>query len=138
MVNEDRVKLMTKIQIFQDSEKDAAKANNFYGSDYVWLYMIRSLIAYVILYCMAIGVILLYRFEEILATFDLNLFLTYAKWLAGSFLILALPAMVLSYIVYWFQYRKSNKKIREYESNLKILNAIYNAETKNQTTRKAD
>lgn len=138
MVNEEKVKLMTKIQIFHDNETEAIKANKFYGSDYVWLYMIRSLIAYVILYCMGIGMILLYRYEEILTTFDLNLFINYAKWLGGSFLILAIPAMVLSYIIYWFRYRKNRKKIREYEHNLKRLNAIYRVESNNETTRKAE
>ncbi|MGN0293636.1 MAG: hypothetical protein ACI4D3_06485 [Lachnospiraceae bacterium] len=135
MINNDKVRLMTKIQLFENHEKDALKANRFYQRDYLGLHLIRSLLAYVVLFVLVLAVIFLYNWEELLTGIDLTALIHAGKWIILSFFLLLIPSMIASYIVYWFQYRGYRKKIREYVMNLKQLNMYYK-EKNNQTAAK--
>lgn len=132
MINNDKVRLMTKIQLFENHEQDALKADRFFQRDYLGLHMIRSLFAYIVLFILVLAVVFLYNWEELLTGIDLTALIHVGRWIILSFFLLLIPSMIVSYIVYWFQYRRYRRKVRDYVMNLKQLNTYYKEET-NQT-----
>ncbi|MDD7390088.1 MAG: hypothetical protein PUG60_10665 [Lachnospiraceae bacterium] len=133
MINNDKVRLMTKIQVFENHEKDALKANRYFQKDYLGLHLIRSLLAYMVLFLLVLAVIFLYNWEELLTAIDLTALIHAGRWIILSFFLLLIPSMIVSYIVYWFQYRRYRRKIKDYIMNLKQLNAYYNNEETKQS-----
>lgn len=125
MVNNDKVRIMTKIQLFEEQEKEALKANRFFQRDYLGLYMIRSFFAYIVLFILIVAVLVLYHWEGLLTQTDMAVLMQLGKGLLISFVLLLIPSMVMSYIVYWFKYRKCRKKVKEHIENLKQLNNFY-------------
>lgn len=130
MINNDKVKLMTKIQLFENHEKDALKANRYYQKDYLGLHLIRSLLAYIALFVLVLTVIFLYNWETLLTSIDLTSLIHAGKWIILSFFLLLIPSMIVSYIVYWFQYRRYRRKIKDYVMKLKQLNTFYKDDAK--------
>ena len=130
MINNDKVKLMTKIQLFENHEKEALKANRFFQRDYLGICLIRSLFAYIALFILVLLVVFLYNWEELLTKVDLTVLTQWSKWIILSFFLLLIPSMIVSYIVYWFRYRRCRKKVREYVTNLKQLNVYYKEDEK--------
>ncbi|MDO5409515.1 MAG: hypothetical protein Q4F21_03565 [Lachnospiraceae bacterium] len=137
MINREKVKLMTKIQLFENHEKEALKANRFFQHDYLGLYLIRSFLAYVVLYVLVLTVVFLYNWEELLRKVDLFVFMQAGKTILLSFVLLLIPSMIVSYIIYWFRYRAYRRKIKEYIVNLKQLNAFYQKDDQKED-KKAD
>ena len=129
MINNDKVRLMTKIQLFENHEQDALKADRFFQRDYLGLHMIRSLLAYIVLFILVLAVVFLYNWEELLTGIDLTALIHVGRWIILSFFLLLIPSMIVSYIAYWFQYRRYRRKVRDYVMNLKQLNTYYKEET---------
>ena len=48
-------------------------------------------------------------------------------------LLLLIPSMIVSYIVYWFRYRGFRRIVKEHIANLKQLNAFYQKEDEKKT-----
>lgn len=128
MINENKVKLMTKIQLFEDKENEALRTNKWFLSDYLGLYLIRSLIAYIGLVAIVCLVVLIFQWEKILTGMQLTDLIEIAKMMLYSFILLLIPSMIISYITYWFRYRKSRKKIREHLNDLRALKSFYEQE----------
>ena len=133
MINNDKVRLMTKIQVFENQEQEALKANRFFQRDYLGLYMIRSFLAYVLLFILILVVVFLYNWEELLTKLDTAELMDVGKVVFVSFFPLLILSMIASYIVYWFRYRKYRKKVKEHIANLKLLNAFYQKEDEKKT-----
>lgn len=125
MINNDKVKLMMKIQLFEDQEAEVLRAGRFYQHDYLGLHLIRSFFAYTLLYILVMGMVFLYNWEELLTKVKLSALLEGGKVLLISFIVLLIPVMIVSYIVYWFRYRGYRKKIKAHIANLKQLNVCY-------------
>lgn len=133
MINNDKVRLMTKIQLFENQEKEALKANRFFQRDYLGLYLIRSFLAYIVLFALILVVVFLYNWEELLTELELTALLDAGKSILVSFFLLLIPSMIVSYIVYWFRYRGFRRIVKEHIANLKQLNAFYQKEDEKKT-----
>lgn len=125
MVNNDKVRMMTKIQLFADQEKDALRANRFFQRDYLGLYMIRSFFAYIVVFILIVALWILYNWEELLTQTDMDVLIQWGEGIFLTFVLLLIPSMIISYIAYWFQYRRFRKRVREHIEDLKQLNSFY-------------
>lgn len=125
MINEEKVKLMTKIQLFEDSEKEAIHASHFYQGDYLILHMIQSFLAYTVMFVIVMGITILYNLEMILTNYSLDMLIETGKELAISYAVLLVPTMILSCVIYWFRYRRYRRKIRSHVSRLRQLEGFY-------------
>lgn len=125
MINEEKVKLMTKIQMFEDSEKEALHASHFYQGDYLILHIIQSFLAYTVMFAVVLGIIILYNLEIILTNYSLEMLLSTGKELIFSYAALLIPTMILSCVIYWFRYRRYRRKVRGFVSRLRQLEGFY-------------
>lgn len=131
MLNEDKVKLMTQMAIYEKRKgKKDMKLTKYFHSDYVSWNMIKTAFAVTVSYMLAAGCWVLYHMEyylENLYTLDfaelIKSFLTYyAAALAGF--------LVLSYIVYSVRYNMTMKSLKRFRVKLKKVRQMDQEEAK--------
>lgn len=125
MINTEKVRLMTKIQLFEDSEKEAVRASRFYLVDYLILHIIESFLAYTVLFVIVTGIIILYNLEMILVSYNLDMLMRTGKEMVISYIALLIPTMILSIVIYWFHYRRCRRKVRGHVGRLRQLESFY-------------
>lgn len=131
MINEERVKQLYKIALYeQNDEKQNRQVGQYYKSDYVGKEMIKSIFSGTLAFgCFAI-LWLLSSWEDVLESINnleivdtvIEMIIIYAV-----FLVIYLGA---TYVVYSVRYAAGKKKIKEYTSNLKTVQKMYEREEK--------
>ena len=126
MLNEERVKLMTRLASYEAGEgkKNSSLVSHF-RSDYVGLQVFKAVICAPLAYMIAFGVYLYSDFEN----FMLNIYkidlLEFATGILKSYVIFVVAYCVIVYIVCSFKYGKARRNLKRYFNNLKFLNSMY-------------
>lgn len=131
MLNEERIKLMTKMACYEVEEgrKNIAIGNYFRG-DYIGLQVIKSIIGATIAYVIIFAMFILYDFEDFMANIYKMDLLGFAKSVISYYLIFMGGYALISYGVYTYRYIKARKSLKIYYNNLKKLAYMYDRETK--------
>ncbi len=131
MLNEERIKLMTKMACYEADEgrKNVAIGNYFRG-DYIGLQVIKSIISATIAYAILFAMFIFYDFEDFMANIYKMDLLGFAKSVIMYYLIFTLGYALISYGVYTYRYMKARKSLKIYYNNLKKLAYMYDRETK--------
>ena len=131
MLNEERIKLMTKMACYEADEgrKNVAIGNYFRG-DYIGLQVIKSIISATIAYVIIFAMFIFYDFEDFMANIYKMDLLGFAKSVIMYYLIFTLGYALISYGVYTYRYMKARKSLNIYYNNLKKLAYMYDRETK--------
>ena len=126
MLNEDKIKLMTGIAMFEKREgKRIFPVNRYFRSDYISRYMFRSFFSYTICYLLCALIWVLYHMEQLLNTLDIGELIEagkYAAFLYGAGLFLYL---IITWLVYRRRYEYSKRGIKVYMAKLKRLEKRY-------------
>lgn len=131
MLNEERVRLMTRMACYEAKEgrKNVAIGNYFRG-DYIVLQVIKSVISATIAYILIFAMFILYDFEVFMADIYKMDLLDFAKSVIIYYLIFTVGYAVISYGVYTYRYTRARKSLKTYYNNLKKLSYLYERETK--------
>lgn len=133
MLNNDKVRLMTKLALYEQKEgkKDIA-GGKYYRSDYVSLALVNSAIIATLAYILVLGSILLVNIENILSiltTFDM---LELGRIIIISYILYMLIYLTITYIVSRIKYDNLKSELKNYDNNLKALYTIYKEEENSQ------
>lgn len=129
MLNEQRVKLMTRMASFEDNEgkKNASVANHF-RTDYVSLQVIKAVICATIAYMIVFGVYIYYDFETFMTDiYKIDLF-EFAGKVLKYYVIFTVTYCVIVYVVSSIKYGAVKKNLKRYFNNLKLLGSLYKSE----------
>ena len=111
MIDEEKVKLMTKISIYEKNEEfEGLSLSQFYKEDYVKYGCLKTLVATTFAYWLCVAVYGVINFEKILGA----LFYIYG------------------FIVYNYKYSKKRKGLVRYNRMLKKLIKLYEADESHQ------
>lgn len=134
MVDESRVKLMTKLAIYEQKEEHrAVPMSRFYRSDYVRYNVLKTMVAATVSYWSVFAVYIYMSFEDVLAKInDLDYFGIIYK-LLGGYVLFCLAFFFLSSFVYGYRYEKAKSGLARYNGNLKKLIALEGGETDKKT-----
>jgi hypothetical protein len=129
MLNEERIKLMTRMASYEDNEgrKNVAVSRHF-RSDYVSLQVIKAIICATIAYMIVCGAYIYYDFEEFMSNIYKIDLLDLAAKMLKYYVIFTVTYCVLVYIAFSVKYGKAKKNLKRYFNNLKLLGAMYNKE----------
>ncbi|MBO7600873.1 MAG: hypothetical protein J6S95_06975 [Lachnospiraceae bacterium] len=129
MLNEERIKLMTRMASYEDNEgrKNVAVSRHF-RSDYVSLQVIKAIICATIAYMIVCGAYIYYDFEEFMSNIYKIDLLDLAAKMLKYYVIFTVAYCVLVYIAFSVKYGKAKKNLKRYFNNLKLLGAMYNKE----------
>lgn len=137
MLNEDKIRLMTKLAIYEQNDgKESIKSNKYYKKDYVGLKMINTAITITIAYIMCVVLWVIYKvdfFAEKIVSIDI---FTLGKKILIIYVIIFIAYMLISYLVYSIKYLKMHDMNIEYSEDLKELYMIYKREEKSKSETK--
>ena len=131
MLNEERIKLMTKTAAYEENEgKKNMAIGSYFRSDYLELHVIQSLLYGTLAFLVVGAMVLYYQFETFLQDIYKMDLLQFGKDILRYYIIFLVVNAVISYIVYSVRYSRAKRSLKRYYNNLKKLSALYEREGK--------
>jgi uncharacterized membrane protein YidH (DUF202 family) len=128
MINNDKVRLMTKLAIYEKNHDEDIKLSKYYKSDYIKHNMLKTIISVTIAYVGILGLIVFYNMEELLAkAFELD-YTVLTIEIVVSYIVLVVIFSLMSFVIYSDKIKYSRKSLVKYNSNLKKLSKMYDEE----------
>jgi len=130
MLQEERVRLMTRLSIFEESAegKSALKINKFYKNDYVRWELIKTVVSVTVGFLLILVLVGLY-FSEYLIAHAISLdYVGIGMKILGCYLVLVVIYISAALIGYNYRYREERKNLVRYYKSLKRLLAVYQGE----------
>ena len=129
MLNTEKVKLMTKLAMYENGEgKQYLPVSKYYRTDYIGLALIKNFflvtLGYGLILLAGLGYFAEYLMENI---HKMNLVSLGVRILLGYIAVLVLYS-ILTYIQYAWRYHKAKKSVKDYYVQLTRLNKMYNKE----------
>ena len=133
MVNEEKVRIMTKLAAYEKGEgKDYLPISKYYRTDYIGLALIKNFFLISIAYVALAGLVSLYFLDELLENIHkMNLVV---KVVVGYVLLLVAYSIIV-YVVQTVKYSRAKKSIKNYYMQLGRLTKIYAKEEKRVQNR---
>lgn len=126
MLNEERVKLMTRMASYEAGEgKKNMNIGHYFRGDYIGMQVLKSIISATIAFGICFALYLFYYFEKMMQdVYQMDL-LQFAKKVLIVYLIVVIGYGVVSYIIYSARYKKARKSLKKYYNNLRKLSGLY-------------
>lgn len=129
MVNEEKVRLMTKLAMYEDADgKKEIPVASYFQSDYISYHVIKTAIFVTIAYLIILGLWAVYKMDYILANLNPEPLTALIRKIVIIYVIILAVYLVISYFIYRFRYRRIRKDLKEYYHLLKQLNTLYDQE----------
>lgn len=131
MVNEDRVKQLYKIAIYeQNEEKQHRQTGQYYRSDYIAKEVMKSIFTGTFAYGIMAALWMVSNWSLVLHQINtleiVDTLLIMLVFYIG-FMIIYMFATV---VIYYFRYKQSKKKLDAYVEDLKVANNMFEREEK--------
>ena len=129
MVNEERIKLMTRMAAYEkDEHKKNKKIVSFFKSDYISMQILKSIVYTTIAFAIMFGLYVLYDFEIFMKEiYQMDIF-EFAKSVIIVYGIFMGIILVITYAVSLYQYKRALQSTKLYYANLKKLSRDYGEE----------
>ncbi|MBO5239120.1 MAG: hypothetical protein J6B50_10175 [Lachnospiraceae bacterium] len=138
VVNEDKVKLMTKLAIYESTKgKKQLNISKYYKRDYVRYNMFKTAVTATLAFFMILGGYILINAEELLLKLNEMDLLHEAIKLGIIYAVFVIGYMVIARLVYARKYEKVKPDVIIYNHNLKKLKEMYDKEEKEMKERRA-
>lgn len=129
MLNEERIKLMTKMAAYEaDEGKKNVAIGNYFRGDYIGLQVIKSIISATIAFVIVFGLFVLYDFEVFMSDIYKMDLLGFGRTVITAYLVFVAVYALISYMIYTYRYAKARKSLKMYYNNLKKLAYLYDKE----------
>lgn len=131
MLNEERIRLMTKMACYEaDEGKKNVAIGSYFRGDYIGVQIIKSVISATVAFVILFAMFIFYDFEVFMSDIYKMDLLQLAKSVIIDYLVFTAVYVVISYGVYTYRYTKAKKSLKIYYNNLKKLAYLYDRETK--------
>lgn len=131
MLNEDRIRLMTKMAAFE--KKDASKSisvYNYYKTDYISYNILKSVISATIAYILCLVLWALYKVDFFVKNINKIDLLAMGEDILKGYAVFMIAYIIISYIVFAHKYLRAKNNIKTYYGHLKRLGKLYEKEEK--------
>ena len=128
MINNEKVRLMTKLAIYEEKNSEDIKLSKYYKSDYIRHNVLKTIISVSFAYVCVLLLILFYNLEEVLAkAFELNYTMLGIEIFVSYFVLIVIFTLI-SFMIYSEKINRSRKSLMKYHRGLKQLIRIYDEE----------
>lgn len=129
MLNEERIKLMTKMAAYEAEEgKKNVTIGNYFRGDYIGLQVMKAIISATIAFLIVFALFIFYDFEVFMSDIYKMDLLQFGKTVIIAYLIFVAAYALISYMIYTYRYNKARKSLKMYYNNLKKLAYLYDKE----------
>jgi hypothetical protein len=131
MLNEERIRLMTRMAAYEEHEgkKDIAISGYFRG-DYISFQLLKSAIYATVGFALAVAMYVLYNIETFLEDFYKMDMVEFLKGILSKYCLVLAIYLVISYFVYSYRYHKAKRHVKQYNQLLRTLLQILNINRK--------
>ncbi len=125
MLNEKKVKLMTKIAIYEKNEKEDLKiASQNFKVDYVTLHMLYTAITTTIGYVLLVLLYALGNLEELLVNSSVTAMPELISGAVSNYVVCLVVFLTIAFFFYSKKYDKAFKKVKREYTDLKNLTKL--------------
>lgn len=126
MLNEERIRLMTSLGMFEKREgKKVFPINRYFRSDYIGKYTLRAFLGFTFCWLLGTALVVLYKAEDILSSLNFNELRGSLNLYVGSYLICLAVYLLIVFRIYWKRYEYASRGMRVYVAKLKRLEKRY-------------
>ena len=131
MLNENKVKMMTKMAIYEKNEgKKMLRTAKYYKGDYVSLAVLKSTIATTFAFIIVALMVVLCNTENIIRQINSMDYAALGKKIIVYYVLALIVYAVISGIYSAYQYDKTRSGIKKYVMRLNKLERFYNLQRK--------
>ena len=131
MVNEDRIKQLYKIAIYeQTEEKEHRGAGQYYRSDYIGKEVMKSFFTGSFAYLIMAVLWMIANWELVLHQINTLEIMDTVVVMLVVYVIFLILYLFATAMVYYFRYKHSKKKVEAYVENLKKAYSMFDREEK--------
>ncbi len=135
MLNENKVKMMTKMAIYEKNEgKRMLKMSRYYKGDFVTLGVLKSIIASTFAFAVIVIFFALCNMEKIVSEVNTMDYTLIAKKVGIYYILFLIVFSIIGGIVNAYQYNKSRAGLKKYFSRLNKLERFYNNQNKKRNS----
>lgn len=136
MINEEKVKIMTEIAMYEQGKgRKYLPVSKYYRSDYIGLALIKNFFLVTIGYVMAIAAVAVYFGEYLMENLHKMDLVSLGIYIIIGYVAVLVGYSILTYIQYSVKYFKAKKSVKEYYTQLTELSKIYTREEKRSAGR---
>ena len=126
MLNEERIKLMTRMAAYEETEgRQNMAIGNYFRSDYIGLQILKSIISATITFAIVLCIFAFYDFEVVMKEMYQVDLLAAGKQLLLAYVIFTGIYTFISYLVYSYRYNRAKKSLKKYYAHLHMLAEMY-------------
>lgn len=129
MLNEQRVKLMTKMTSYEEGEgKRNMEIGSYFRGDYIGKEVVKSIVFGTMAFVVVFAIYIAYDYEMYMQDIYKMDLLGFGKSVATKYLIFIAVYAAITYVVYALRYKIARRSLRIYYNNLRRLSAMYRKE----------
>lgn len=137
MLNEDKIKLMTGIAMFEKREgKHIFPVNRYFQGDYVSSHMFRSFFSYTLCYVLCVLIWVLYNIDHLLNAMNLDEVAAIGRKGAVFYVIGLVFYLFVTYHVYRKRYEYAKRGMTVYVAKLRRLEKRYEFQSRTKELTK--
>ena len=135
MLNEDKIKVMNRLAIYEKTEgRKYLPVSKYYRSDYIGLALIRNFFLVTAGYLLVLACLGVYYADYLMENIHRMDLMQTARYVIGGYIGALVVFSVLTYILYSVKYHIAKKSVRGYYQNLTKLEKMYNREEKSNSS----
>lgn len=129
MLNEEKIKLMTKMAIYEQRRgKKEIPMSRYFRSDYISLGIIKTVIASTIAYVLIVALWLFYDFEGFMNRLTEIDIVDWGRTILILYVAYMIISILVAYLVYRYKFRKVRESLKTYNAGLKEITRMQEAE----------
>ncbi len=139
MVNNRKVRLMTRLAIYEKGEgKEDLKLNKYFRRDYLRARMLGSFVAVTVGFVFTVGLVILYNMDFFVSNAVNIDYMLLMKQLVAVYVMLLVIGVMASLVFGMLHYNHSRNKLGKYFRMLRRLRSIYNEEERASYEREGE
>ncbi len=131
MLNEEKIRLMTKAAAYEAGEgKKTLAMNKYFRGDYISINLIMSWISFTIAFAVCVAGWALYNMEDLMENINTVDLPALGKHFVVLYLGLLAVYQLIHYVIYSIRYQKNRKSLAVYHQILRQISRSYQMESK--------
>ena len=130
MVNNSKVRLMTKMAMYEKNNPEDISLSKYYRADYIKFNLIKTVLSATVAYICCLFLVGFYNIEYLISEAVRLDYKSLGLKILGIFIILQLVSCMINILISSEKFKRSRKRLNRYYKRLKQLRTVYEDEDK--------
>lgn len=134
MINNSKVKLMTKLAVYEKNHREDIEVSKYNKSDYIRLNLIKNVLSVTVAYILILLIIGIYQMEYLVANAVTLDYKSLGINILGFYCIVLIVFCIGGMLASSVKYSKAIKRLNKYLKRLRILKKYYDEQEEKKGT----